>query len=107
MFLRSLLTSILITCSVCVMAATEVVPLNFRTSDELLSVAKSFLGQDGQVSAYNNQLIVNAEPRKIDELSRRQVASWDASFHWCALRASSPGMRASRRFHDPLLSGAP
>ena len=68
MFLRSLLTSILITCSVCVMAATEVVPLNFRTSDELLPVAKSFLGQDGQVSAYNNQLIVNAEPRKIDEL---------------------------------------
>ena len=68
MFLRSLLTSILITCSVCVMAATEVVPLNFRTSDELLPVAKSFLGQDGKVSAYNNQLIVNAEPRKIDEL---------------------------------------
>ncbi len=68
MFLRSLLTSILITCSVCVTAATEVVPLNFRTSDELLPVAKSFLGQDGQVSAYNNQLIVNAEPRKIDEL---------------------------------------
>ncbi|WP_426115290.1 secretin N-terminal domain-containing protein [Pseudomonas sp. DSP3-2-2] len=68
MFLRSLLTSVLITCSVCVMAATEVVPLNFRTSDELLPVAKSFLGQDGKVSAYNNQLIVNAEPRKIDEL---------------------------------------
>jgi len=68
MFLRSLLTSILITCSVCVMAATEVVPLNFRTSDELLPVAKSFLGQDGKVSAYNNQLIINAEPRKIDEL---------------------------------------
>jgi type II secretory pathway component GspD/PulD (secretin) len=68
MFLRTLLTSILITCSVCAMAATEVVPLNFRTSDELLPVARSFLGQDGKVSAYNNQLIVNAEPRKIEEL---------------------------------------
>lgn len=68
MFLRTLLTSILLACSVCVMAATEVVPLNFRTSDDLLPVAKSFLGQDGSVSAYNNQLIVNAEPRKIEEL---------------------------------------
>lgn len=68
MFLRTLLTSILLTCSVCVMAATEVVPLNYRTSADLLPVAKNFLGQDGSVSAYNNQLIVNAEPRKIEEL---------------------------------------
>jgi hypothetical protein len=68
MFLRTLLTSLLLTCSVCAVAATEVVPLNFRTSDELLPVAKSFLGPDGTVSAYNNQLIVNAEQRKIDEL---------------------------------------
>ena len=68
MFLRTLLTSLLLVCSVGVMAATEVVPLNFRTSDELLPVAKSFLGQEGSVSAYNNQLIVNAEQRKIDEL---------------------------------------
>jgi len=68
MFLRTLMTSVLLLCSVCAMAATEVVPLNFRTSDELLPVAKSFLGQDGTVSAYQNQLIVNAEPRKIDEL---------------------------------------
>ncbi|MCD5973224.1 secretin N-terminal domain-containing protein [Pseudomonas quasicaspiana] len=68
MFLRPLLTSLLLICSVGVMAATEVVPLNYRTSDDLLPVAKSFLGPDGTVSAYNNQLIVNAEPRKIEEL---------------------------------------
>lgn len=68
MFLRPLLTSLLLICSVSVMAATEVVPLNYRTSNELLPVAKSFLGPDGTVSAYNNQLIVNAEPRKIEEL---------------------------------------
>ncbi len=68
MFLRTLVTSFLITCSVYAMAATEVVPLNFRTSDELLPVAQSFLGKDGKVSAYNNQLIVNAEPGKIEEL---------------------------------------
>lgn len=68
MYLRTLMTSLLLLCSVCAMAATEVVPLNYRTSDELLPVAKSFLGQDGSVSAYQNQLIVNAEPRKIAEL---------------------------------------
>ncbi|MFK7699085.1 secretin N-terminal domain-containing protein [Pseudomonas caspiana] len=68
MFLRTLLTSLLLICSVGAMAATEVVPLNYRTSEDLLPVAKSFLGPDGSVSAYNNQLIVNAEPRKIEEL---------------------------------------
>ncbi len=68
MFLRTLLTLLLVICSANALAATEVVPLNYRTSDELLAVAKSFIGADGSVSAYNNQLIVNAEPGKIDEL---------------------------------------
>ncbi|MDB6143252.1 MAG: secretin [Pseudomonas sp.] len=68
MSLRTLLTALLLACSFSAMAATEVVPLNYRTSDEMLPVAKSFLGKEGTVSAYNNQLIVNAEPGKIDEL---------------------------------------
>jgi type II secretory pathway component GspD/PulD (secretin) len=68
MYLRTLLTFLLVICSANVLAATEVVPLNFRTSEELLPVAKSFLGAEGTVSAYNNQLIVNAEPGKIEEL---------------------------------------
>ncbi|MEB0120248.1 secretin N-terminal domain-containing protein, partial [Pseudomonas sp. CCI1.2] len=68
MFLRTLFTSLLLVCSFSAVAATEVVPLNYRTSDDLLPVAKSFLGKDGTVSAYGNQLIVNAEPGKIEEL---------------------------------------
>jgi len=68
MFLRTLLTSLLLACSFSALAATEVVPLNYRTSDDLLPVVKSFLGNEGTVSAYNNQLIVNAEPDKIQEL---------------------------------------
>jgi type II secretory pathway component GspD/PulD (secretin) len=68
MSLRTLLTTLLLTCSVCAMAATEVLPLSYRTSDDLLPVAKSFIGKDGTVSAYGNQLIVNADPGKIDEL---------------------------------------
>ena len=68
MSLRTLLTTLLLTCSFSVMAATEVVPLNNRTSADLLPVAQNFIVKDGTVSAYENKLIVNAEPGKIDEL---------------------------------------
>lgn len=89
MFLRTLLTSLLMACSFSAMAATEVVPLNYRTSDDLLPVARSFLGKEGTVSAFQNQLIVNAEPEKIqalrslisqlDKASRRLLISVDTS----------------------------
>src|SRR5471032_2085894 len=68
MSLRTLLTTLLLTCSFSVTAATEIVPLSYRTSADMLPVAQNFIGKDGQVSAYGNQLIVNAEPDKIDEL---------------------------------------
>ncbi|WP_347901030.1 secretin N-terminal domain-containing protein [Pseudomonas purpurea] len=78
MSLRTLLTTLLLTCSVSVMAATEIVPLNHRTSADLLPVAQNFLGKDGKVSAYGNQLIVNAEPGKIEEL-RALLAQLDTA----------------------------
>ncbi|MBC3347396.1 secretin [Pseudomonas sp. SWRI196] len=68
MSLRTLLATLLLGCSLSVMAATEIVPLNYRTSADLLPVAQNFIGKDGQVSAYGNQLIVNAEPGKIEAL---------------------------------------
>ncbi|NUT75995.1 secretin [Pseudomonas sp. C1C7] len=68
MSLRTLLTTLLVACSFSVMAATEIVPLNYHTSADMLPVAQNFIGKDGQVSAYGNQLIVNADQRKIDEL---------------------------------------
>ncbi|MEG2796446.1 MAG: secretin N-terminal domain-containing protein [Pseudomonas sp.] len=68
MSLRTLLTTLLLGCSFSVMAATEVVPLKFRTSADMLPMAQDFIGKDGQVSAYGNQLIVKAEPDKIEEL---------------------------------------
>jgi hypothetical protein len=73
---RTLLASLLLIFSTCVSAATEVVPLNYRTSAELLPVAQSFIGQDGTVSSYGNQLIVNAESRRIEEL-RALIAQLD------------------------------
>jgi hypothetical protein len=68
MSLRTLLTTLLVTCSFSVMAATEIIPLNYHTSADMLPVAQGFIGNDGTVSAYGNQLIVNADQRKIDEL---------------------------------------
>ncbi|MGC6370475.1 secretin N-terminal domain-containing protein [Pseudomonas sp. K2I15] len=68
MSLRTLLTTVLLATSFSVMAATEVVPLSNRTSADLLPVAQNFIGKDGTVSTYGNQLIVNAEPDKIQGL---------------------------------------
>ena len=68
MKVRALLAVILLGCSLSLSAATEVIPLNYRTSDEVLSVVQSVLGNEGRVNAYGNQLIVNAEPAKIAEV---------------------------------------
>ncbi len=66
--LRPLLASVLLTFSLSTLAATEVLPLNHRTSAELLPAAQSFLGKNGTVSAFENKLIVNASPEQIDNL---------------------------------------
>ena len=63
------LASLLALFSLTGQAATQVLELHYRTSDDLIGVARSFLGNDGNVTAYGNKLIVNADPNKIDELS--------------------------------------
>jgi type II secretory pathway component GspD/PulD (secretin) len=49
-------------------AATQVLELHYRSSDELLPMVRSFLGSQGSASALGNQLVVNADPDKLDEL---------------------------------------
>ncbi|WLG37503.1 secretin N-terminal domain-containing protein [Pseudomonas rhodesiae] len=68
MSLRTLLTALLLAVSVSANADTEVVNLSNRTSADLLPVAQNFIGKDGTVSAYGNQLIVNAAPDKVQGL---------------------------------------
>ncbi|MBM7061778.1 secretin [Pseudomonas sp. UL073] len=68
MTLRALITAALLLLSQSLLAATEVIQLNYRTADDILPVAQSMLGYDGRVSAYGNQLVVNASPEKIQEL---------------------------------------
>ena len=48
--LRPFITSFLLAISLTAQAATEVLPLQHRTSAELLPTAQSFLGKDGTVS---------------------------------------------------------
>ncbi|CAD5109426.1 secretin N-terminal domain-containing protein [Zestomonas carbonaria] len=65
---RALFAALLFVLCQPLLAATEVIPLNYRTADEVLPVVQSVLGYDGKASAYGNQLIVNAPPEKIQEL---------------------------------------
>lgn len=51
------------------LAATQVLDLHYRTSNDILPIAQQFLGRDGNVQAYGNQLIVNAEPDRIEALT--------------------------------------
>ncbi|PHN20291.1 secretin N-terminal domain-containing protein [Pseudomonas sp. ICMP 460] len=66
--LRTQLTALLLTVSCSAIADTQVLDLSNRTSTDLLPVAQNFIGKDGTVSAYGNQLIVNAAPGKIQGL---------------------------------------
>ena len=66
--LRPLFTTLLLVTSLVAQAATEVVPLQHRASAELLPAAQAFIGKDGTVSAFENKLIVNASPERIDDL---------------------------------------
>lgn len=65
---RALFAALLLMVCLPLQAATELIQLRYRTADELLPMAQSVLGNEGRVSAYGNQLIVNAEPAKINEL---------------------------------------
>lgn len=67
--LRPLLLLLLLVFAPLTQAATQVLELHYRTSDELLPLVRSFLGNQGTVSALGNQLVVNADPGKLDELS--------------------------------------
>lgn len=68
MTMRSLFVAFCLSVSLPVMAATEVMPLNYRTADDVLPVVQSVLGNEGRASNYGNQLIVNAPPAKLQEV---------------------------------------
>ena len=68
MSLRALIASLLMVFSISALADTKVITLQNRTSADLLPIAQNFIGKNGKVSAYGNQLIVEAAPSKIQNL---------------------------------------
>ncbi|WP_090940601.1 secretin N-terminal domain-containing protein [Azotobacter beijerinckii] len=68
MKIRPLLVVLLTLATARVLAATEIIQLNYRMADELLPIAQSILGGDGRVNAYGDRLIANAPAAKIQEL---------------------------------------
>ena len=68
MSLRAFIASLLIVFSISALADTKVITLQNRTSADLLPIAQNFIGKNGKVSAYGNQLIVEAAPSKIQNL---------------------------------------
>ena len=68
MSLRPLITGLLLLASISAIADTRVITLQNRTSADLLPIAQNFVGKNGKVSAYGNQLIVEASASKIQNL---------------------------------------
>jgi len=70
MTLRALLLAATLSVYLPLHAATEVIQLNNRMAEDVIAVAESVLGNQGRVTAYGNQLIVNAPESLISELRR-------------------------------------
>ena len=68
MVLRPLIAGLMLLFSLNAVADTQVITLKNRTSADLLPVAQKFIGKDGNVSVYGNQLIVEAPSEKIQSL---------------------------------------
>ena len=68
MVLRPLIAGLMLLFSLNAVANTQVITLKNRTSADLLPVAQQFIGKDGNVSVYGNQLIVEAPSEKIQSL---------------------------------------
>lgn len=68
MSLRAIITSLILLSSISAQADTQIITLQNRTSTDLLPIAQNFIGKNGKVSAYGNQLIVEAPAQKIQNL---------------------------------------
>lgn len=63
-----LLGCVLLSTHLSATAAIEAIALQYRTGEELLQAVQTTLGDEGRVSAYGNQLLVNAPEAKIEEI---------------------------------------
>ncbi|SDS31473.1 type II and III secretion system protein [Halopseudomonas litoralis] len=68
--LATLVTLALAICSLQLAAAprTEVIPLGYSMAEDMVPVIQPMLRADERVSAYGNQLIIRAEPERLQEI---------------------------------------
>src|SRR5262245_23083714 len=57
-------------------AVVEVIPLRYRTAQELIPIIQPLLPRDGSVSGLQGQLIIRTTPSNLEEI-RRVLASID------------------------------
>lgn len=57
-------------------ATAEIIPLNYRSSEQVIPVIQPLLGRDSSVSGFQNQLVIRATPAEMAEI-RRVLASID------------------------------
>ncbi|MBX3661249.1 MAG: hypothetical protein KF804_02235 [Burkholderiales bacterium] len=57
-------------------ATVEIIPLNNRSSEQVIPVIQPLLGRDSSVSGFQNQLVIRATPAEMAEI-RRVLASID------------------------------
>lgn len=78
MSFKAIVAMLLFSVALPLLAATEVIPLNYRQAEEMLDIARSVVADQGRVSAYGNQLVINAPEPVIEEL-RAVVAQLDTA----------------------------
>lgn len=78
MSFKAIVAMLLFSVALPLSAATEVIPLNYRQAEEMLDIARSVVADQGRVSAYGNQLVINAPEPVIEEL-RAVVAQLDTA----------------------------
>lgn len=75
---RGLLLAVMLAATTGVAAQTtvEIIPLNYRSSEQVIPVIQPLLGRDSSVSGFQNQLVIRATATELAEI-RRVLASID------------------------------
>jgi type II secretory pathway component GspD/PulD (secretin) len=80
--MRVLLTAVLLLCvagiALSQTAVVEVIPLRYRTAQEVIPIIQPMLAREGSVSGFQGQLIVRTTPANLEEI-KRILASVDTA----------------------------
>ena len=82
LFARALFAAALLLCAAGIASAqtavVEVIPLRYRTAQEMIPIIQPMLAREGSVSGFQGQLVVRTTPANLEEI-RRILASVDTA----------------------------